>query len=88
MLAVDRIVLIIIFLIVLFLVLLLLVIGYPVAQQAILQAELSRCCETYRLNGCPTAPTLMCNGNSITYLVTQLRMDTSDWEPVKRFCNC
>jgi len=87
MLAINKIVLLIIFLIILFIALFMLFgVGKGTAEQLLLQNELRQCCGIYRAYNCTADPTTIdCNDNTIEDLRIKLNMDPGQLDI---FCNC
>jgi len=87
MLAINKIILLIIFLIVLALSFIILFgLGKGTSDQLLLQHELRQCCGVYRAYNCTADPTTIdCNDNTIEDLRIKLNMDTGQLD---RFCSC
>ena len=87
MLAINKIVLLVIFLIVLALSFIILFgLGKGTSDQLLLQHELRQCCGVYRAYNCTADPTTIdCNDNTIDDIRIKLNI-TSD--QLKNFCNC
>lgn len=85
MLAIEKLILIVIFLVVLVVSLILLFgIGRGTADPIVLQNELRQCCGAFRASGCIDT-TLDCSGNTIDSIRIKLNIDD---EQLKKFCNC
>jgi len=82
----------ILFIVLIILIILLVLIGLPVAQQAIWQGELQKCCERFRANGCIQNPNIICNGYSLGGLMSKMGMDyhlgSSSWKDMEKLCGC
>jgi hypothetical protein len=85
-LAIEKIVLFVIFIIVLLAILILLGIPISVGGQINLQSKLRDCCQPYITNGCPTIlDNINCGDMTLTELANKLSMD---FTTVRKFCNC
>lgn len=86
MIAIEKIVLIIIFLIVLSIcVYILLGIATPAGQQIDVQGQIRQCCTLYRASGCPDPPNILCGDFTLTELINKISMTTNQ---LKAFCGC
>lgn len=88
MLAVDKIILIVIFLIVLVaVVFIMLGISKPAADNLLLQNELTQCCGTFRAYSCPEDMTsISCGDKTIDELMGQVGI--ANYDQLKSYCKC
>lgn len=87
MIAVNKLVLLIIFLVILFLILILLFgIGGPIGERINLENELRQCCIAYRAGGCERKD-ILCNSHFLWELVDKLKINSDD-NQLRCFCNC
>jgi hypothetical protein len=90
MIAIEKIVLIIIFLIVL-LICFFVLFGFviPSGKQIDVQNQVRQCCTLYRAKGCPTdiveVTNTLCEGSSLKTLIEKVPMDINQ---LKAFCGC
>ena len=89
MIAIEKIVLIVIFLIILVVCIYLLVGNVkPAGEQIDIQNRIRDCCILYRANNCPTDLNLnpiICNGSDLGEMITEVPMTVYQ---LKLFCNC
>jgi hypothetical protein len=85
-LAVNKMVLFLLFLIVLLAVIILLFgVGKPIGEQIVLQNQIRQCCMAFRGNNCENPADIFCDGETLDVLMKKLNME--EWQ-VESICNC
>ncbi len=91
MIAINKLILLVIFLVILLATLIILFSGSPVIEQLNLQSELRGCCQIYRSYGCPEnlveLSNINCEKHTLAEIVIALNMK-DDISKLKKFCNC